>query len=106
MVDIDLLGTYNVSKAAFDAWLAEHGGNVVNISAPFEMKGAAMQSHVAAAKAGVDSLHPHVRGRMGAVRHPGERGRAGRDRRHRGRPALRRGRCPEAGTGGPATPWA
>jgi peroxisomal 2,4-dienoyl-CoA reductase len=56
VVDIDLLGTYNVSKAAFDAWLGEHGGSVVNISAPFELKGAAMQAHVAAAKAGVDSL--------------------------------------------------
>ena len=56
VVDIDLLGTYNVSKAAFDARLGEHGGNVVNITAPFELKGAAMQAHVAAAKAGVDSL--------------------------------------------------
>src|SRR5581483_462278 len=56
VVDIDLLGTYNVSKAAFEAWMGEHGGNVVNISAPFELKGAAMQAHVAAAKAGVDSL--------------------------------------------------
>ena len=56
VVDIDLLGSYNVSKAAFDAWMGEHGGNVVNISAPFELKGAAMQAHVAAAKAGVDSL--------------------------------------------------
>jgi peroxisomal 2,4-dienoyl-CoA reductase len=56
VVDIDLLGTYNVSRAAFDAWLGAHGGNVVNISAPFELKGIAMQSHVAAAKAGVDSL--------------------------------------------------
>jgi 2,4-dienoyl-CoA reductase [(3E)-enoyl-CoA-producing], peroxisomal len=56
VVDIDLLGTYNVSRAAFDAWLADHGGNIVNISAPFEMKGASMQAHVAAAKAGVDSL--------------------------------------------------
>ena len=56
VVDIDLLGTYNVSKAAFDVWLGAHGGNVVNITAPFEMKGAALQAHVAAAKAGVDSL--------------------------------------------------
>ena len=56
VVDIDLLGTYNVSKAAFDAWLGEHGGNIVNITAPFELKGVALQSHVAAAKAGVDSL--------------------------------------------------
>ncbi len=56
VVDIDLLGTFNVSKAAFDAWLGANGGNIVNITAPFEMKGAALQSHVAAAKAGVDSL--------------------------------------------------
>ena len=56
VVDIDLLGTYNVSKAGFDAWLGAHGGTVVNISAPFELKGVAMQAHVAAAKAGVDSL--------------------------------------------------
>ena len=47
VVDIDLLGTYNVSKASFDAWLADHGGNIVNISAPFELKGVAMQAHVA-----------------------------------------------------------
>ena len=56
VVDIDLLGTYNVSKAAFDVWLEAHGGNVVNITAPYELKGAALQAHVAAAKAGVDSL--------------------------------------------------
>lgn len=56
VVDIDLLGTYNVSRATFDAWLRDHGGNVVNITAPFELQGAAMQAHVAAAKAGVDSL--------------------------------------------------
>ena len=56
VVDIDLLGTYNVSRAAFDAWLGEHGGDIVNISAPFEGMGAALQAHVAAAKSGVDSL--------------------------------------------------
>jgi peroxisomal 2,4-dienoyl-CoA reductase len=56
VVAIDLLGTYNVSRAVFDAWQRDHGGNIVNISAPFEMKGAALQAHVAAAKAGVDSL--------------------------------------------------
>ena len=56
IVDIDLLGTYNVTRAAFDAWLQDHGGNIVNISAPFEHRGVVYQSHVAAAKAGVDSL--------------------------------------------------
>ena len=34
IVDIDLLGTYNVTRAAFDAWLRDHGGSLVNISAP------------------------------------------------------------------------
>jgi peroxisomal 2,4-dienoyl-CoA reductase len=56
VVDIDLLGTYNVSRAVFDAWMREHGGNIVNISAPFELRGVSLQAHVAAAKAGVDSL--------------------------------------------------
>jgi peroxisomal 2,4-dienoyl-CoA reductase len=56
VVDIDLLGTYNVTRAAFDAWLSDHGGSIVNISAPFQQRGVVFQSHVAAAKAGVDSL--------------------------------------------------
>lgn len=56
VVDIDLLGTYNVSKAAFDAWLGENGGNIVNISAPYERQGPALQAHVASAKMGVDAL--------------------------------------------------
>ena len=56
VVDIDLLGSYNVSKAAFAAWLEGHGGNVVNITAPYEGVGVSLQAHVAAAKAGVDSL--------------------------------------------------
>lgn len=56
VVDIDLLGTYNVTRAAFDAWLKDHGGTIVNISAPFEQRGVVYQAHVAAAKSGVDSL--------------------------------------------------
>jgi 2,4-dienoyl-CoA reductase [(3E)-enoyl-CoA-producing], peroxisomal len=56
IVDIDLLGTYNVTRAAFEAYLQDHGGSIVNISAPFEQRGVVYQSHVAAAKAGVDSL--------------------------------------------------
>lgn len=56
IVDIDLLGTYNVTKAAFDKYLKANGGSIVNISAPFQHGGAAYQAHVAAAKSGVDSL--------------------------------------------------
>jgi peroxisomal 2,4-dienoyl-CoA reductase len=56
VVDIDLLGTYNVTRGAFDAWLRDHGGAIVNISAPFQQRGVVYQAHVAAAKSGVDSL--------------------------------------------------
>ena len=56
VVDIDLLGTYNVTKAAFAAYLQEHGGCILNITAPFEHWGVSSLAHVAAAKAGVESL--------------------------------------------------
>jgi peroxisomal 2,4-dienoyl-CoA reductase len=56
VVDIDLQGTYNVTKAAYTKWLKYHGGVVVNIAAPFEHWGVSYQAHVAAAKTGVISL--------------------------------------------------
>lgn len=56
VVDIDLNGTFNVSKAAFQYYLKDHGGVVINISAPFAGWGVAYQAHAAAAKAGIDSL--------------------------------------------------
>ncbi|BBZ48866.1 SDR family oxidoreductase [Mycobacterium heidelbergense] len=56
VVDIDLLGTFNVSKAAYDLWLRDHGGAVVNISAAIQYRGMALQAHVVSAKAGIDAL--------------------------------------------------
>jgi peroxisomal 2,4-dienoyl-CoA reductase len=56
VVDIDLLGTYNCSKAAFELAMRKSGGSIVNIAAAFEMRGIAFQAHVAAAKTGVLSL--------------------------------------------------
>ena len=56
IVDIDLQGTYNVTKAAYEKALKEQGGVVVNIVAPFEHWGVTYQAHVAAAKTGVISL--------------------------------------------------
>src|SRR5439155_13172364 len=56
VMDIDLLGTFNVSKAAYDLWLRDHGGAVVNISAAIQYRGMALQAHVVSAKAGVDAL--------------------------------------------------
>ena len=55
VVDIDLKGTFHVSKAALPH-LKVHGGTVLNISATLHYLGSAAQLHVSAAKAGVDAL--------------------------------------------------
>ncbi|BBZ74169.1 SDR family oxidoreductase [Mycobacterium paraseoulense] len=56
VVDIDLVGTFNVSKAAYELWLRDHGGSIVNISAATQYRGMALQAHVVSAKAGVDAF--------------------------------------------------
>ena len=55
VVDIDLKGTFNVSRAVLPHLKAQ-GGSVVNISATLQYLGTMGQSHAAAAKAGIDSL--------------------------------------------------
>lgn len=56
VVDIDLNGTFNMTKACYTAWFKDNGGCIVNLSAPFEGSGIPYQAHAAAAKAGVNSL--------------------------------------------------
>ena len=55
VVDIDLKGTFNVSRAAFGE-LKKNSGQILNISATLHYLGTPMQLHVSAAKAGVDAL--------------------------------------------------
>lgn len=55
VVDIDLKGTFNVSRAAF-AELKKNRGHILNISATLHYLGTPLQLHVSAAKAGVDAL--------------------------------------------------
>jgi peroxisomal 2,4-dienoyl-CoA reductase len=55
VVDIDLKGTFNVSRAAFQHLKARRG-NILNISATLQLLGTVGQSHASAAKAGVDAL--------------------------------------------------
>lgn len=55
VLDIDAVGTFNVSKACFDAWLSEHGGNIINISATLHYGATPLQIHAASAKAAVDA---------------------------------------------------
>ncbi|MCH7816193.1 MAG: SDR family oxidoreductase [Proteobacteria bacterium] len=55
VVDIDLMGTYHVLRAAFPL-LKKPGASVINISAPQAFIPMAYQMHVCAAKAGVDMV--------------------------------------------------
>lgn len=55
VVEIDLMGTYHVMRAGFSR-LRQPGASVINISAPQAQVPMALQSHVCAAKAGVDLL--------------------------------------------------
>lgn len=55
VVDIDLIGTFNVLRAAYDH-LAKPGACIVNITAMQSWVPTPLQAHVCAAKAGVDQL--------------------------------------------------
>jgi peroxisomal 2,4-dienoyl-CoA reductase len=65
VIDIDLKGTFNTAKAALP-WLRASRGVVLNISATLHYGGTAAQSHVSAAKAGVDALTRNLAVEWGA----------------------------------------
>jgi peroxisomal 2,4-dienoyl-CoA reductase len=56
VVDIDLAGTFNASRAAFEALKASGDGLVLNITATLHYHGTPLQIHASAAKAGVDAV--------------------------------------------------
>lgn len=55
VIDIDLLGTFNTCRAAYEH-LRKPGASVVSISATHAFRPVPMQAHVCAGKAGVDIL--------------------------------------------------
>ena len=55
VIDIDLLGTFNTCRAAYEH-LRKPGASIISISANHASTPVAYQSHVCAAKAGVDLL--------------------------------------------------
>jgi peroxisomal 2,4-dienoyl-CoA reductase len=56
VLDIDAKGTFHTSRAVFDAWMRDHGGKILNISATLQIGGTPMQVHAAAAKAAIDAM--------------------------------------------------
>src|SRR5438874_1069309 len=65
VVDIDLKGTFNVCRAAFEE-LKKRRGQILNISATLHYLGTPLQLHVSAAKAGVDALTRNLAVEWGA----------------------------------------
>jgi NAD(P)-dependent dehydrogenase (short-subunit alcohol dehydrogenase family) len=55
VVDIDLIGTFHVMKSVYP-YLRKPGASIINISAPQSFIPFQAQSHVSAAKAGVDMI--------------------------------------------------
>jgi NAD(P)-dependent dehydrogenase (short-subunit alcohol dehydrogenase family) len=55
VIDIDLVGTFNVSRAAFES-LSKQGGSIVSISATQAWVPTPLQCHAGAAKAGIAKL--------------------------------------------------
>jgi peroxisomal 2,4-dienoyl-CoA reductase len=56
VMEIDTIGTWNVSRAAFERTLRDNGGSILNISATLHYAATPLQTHASAAKAAVDSL--------------------------------------------------
>ncbi|MBA2544638.1 MAG: SDR family oxidoreductase [Deltaproteobacteria bacterium] len=56
VIDIDLNGTFNVARAAFEALQKAGDSLVLNISATLHYHGTPLQIHASAAKAGVDAI--------------------------------------------------
>ena len=56
VIDIDLCGTFNTTRAAFEALSKSGDALVLNISATLHYHGTPLQIHASAAKAGVDAV--------------------------------------------------
>jgi peroxisomal 2,4-dienoyl-CoA reductase len=56
VIDIDLGGTFNAARAAFELLRTSGDGLVLNISATLHHHGTPLQIHASAAKAGVDAI--------------------------------------------------
>lgn len=56
VMEIDTIGTYNVCRLAFDKYLRDHGGQILNVTATLHYAATPMQVHASAAKAGVDAI--------------------------------------------------
>jgi len=64
VIEIDLLGTFNLTKAALPH-LKRSKGSVLNVSATLSYNGTPFQSHAGSAKAAIDALTRHLATELG-----------------------------------------
>lgn len=60
VMDIDTLGTFNVSHVLYEKFFRDHGGVIVNITATLGARGQVLQLHAGSAKAAVDAMTRHL----------------------------------------------
>lgn len=60
VMDIDTLGTFNVSHVLYEKFFRDHGGVIVNITATLGTRGQVFQLHAGSAKAAVDAMTRHL----------------------------------------------
>ncbi|XP_058434430.1 peroxisomal 2,4-dienoyl-CoA reductase [(3E)-enoyl-CoA-producing] isoform X1 [Marmota monax] len=60
VVDIDTIGTFNVSRVLYEKFFRDHGGVIVNITATLNLRGQVLQVHAGSAKAAVDAMTRHL----------------------------------------------
>uniref|UniRef100_A0A7N4PQG1 Peroxisomal 2,4-dienoyl-CoA reductase [(3E)-enoyl-CoA-producing] n=1 Tax=Sarcophilus harrisii TaxID=9305 RepID=A0A7N4PQG1_SARHA len=60
VIDIDTIGTFNVSKIMFEKYFQDHGGVIINLTATLDYRGQAFQVHAGTAKAAVDAMTRHL----------------------------------------------
>ncbi|XP_044513074.1 peroxisomal 2,4-dienoyl-CoA reductase [(3E)-enoyl-CoA-producing] [Gracilinanus agilis] len=60
VIEIDTIGTFNVSKIIFEKYFKNHGGVIINITATLDYRGQALQVHAGTAKAAVDAMTRHL----------------------------------------------
>jgi len=64
VIEIDLIGTFNLSRAAFP-YLKKVKGIILNISATLQYRATKWQSHAISAKSGIDGLTTSLAGEWG-----------------------------------------
>ena len=60
VLEIDTVGTFNCTKAAYEVYMKDHGGVVVNLSATLHYSGTPLQAHAGSAKAAIGMMYCKV----------------------------------------------